>query len=152
MAALSIAIASFYNYQVNIHPKYSPINQANSLLYYAGDAHTAVEKAWCIQEATRLYLQEAQTNDKPHLIELESLTPQNTTEEFHKVSNLLSNEYTERAWSPHIIPAGITMFTVIGGGYLALGKYKDWNNEKKKTLAFTLIGTLEFCLLLLVIF
>jgi len=149
-AALSIAIVSLFNYEVNINPKYYPINQASNLLYNAGNAHTIEEKTWCIQEATRLYLQEAQTDDKPLLIELGSLTPYNTTEEFHKVSGLLSQEYEERGLMPYTIPAGIMMFTVVGGGYLALGKYKQWN-EKQKTFAFTLVGTLELCLLLLVI-
>ncbi len=151
LAALSIMIVSVFNYKVNIGSKYYPISKASSLLYDVGDAHTKEEKAWYIREATRLCLQEAQTNDKPLLIELRSLTPENTSEQFHKVSILLNDEYEERALGPYTIPAGIMMFTVVGGGYLALGKYKDWRSKERKTFAFTLVGTLEFCLLLFVI-
>ena len=144
-----MAMFSFYNYVVNIRPKYYPISKAENLLYDASDAYTAEEKAWCIQEATRLYLQEAQTNDKPLLIELNSLTSQNTTEEFRKVSSLFSDEFEERAFDPYLMPGVVVVFTVAGGLYLALGKYKHWG-DKQKTFAFTLVGTLELCLLIFV--
>ena len=149
--ALGIAIVSFFNYATNIYPKYFPISQASRLLYEASDAYTAEEKAYLIREATRLYLQETQTDDKPLIIELESLTPQNTTDQFRKVSSLLNQEFEKRALEPYVIPAAIVMFTVASGGYLALGKYK-YLNEKQKTFAFTLVGVSEVYLLIFVVF
>jgi hypothetical protein len=148
--ALIMAMISLYNYLVNIGPKYYPINQAGSLLFDACNAHTAEEKEWCIQEANRLYFQEAQTNDKPLMIELRSLTPQNTTDEFNEVHKLLYAEFGEKAYGSSFIPALVMSFILFGGGYLALGKHKRWD-DKVKVFMFTSVGTLEFCFLIFVI-
>jgi len=147
LIALSIIVFSSANYIINIYPKYHPISRASSLLYRVDDAFTVGEKEFLIEEATRLYLQEAQTNSKPLLIGLKSLTPQSTTEEFEKVRESLSNEFAERAFGPYAIPCTIEIFTFAVAIYLVAGKYKHLS-ETVKVFAFTFVGTSELYIVL----
>ena len=145
LIALTVVTFSAVNYFNNIHPQYFHIQNASLTIDKASEAITAVEKTALIEKAIQLYGQGS------NLEKLQTLTSQNTTEEFQAVAKALTTEYDSYVIDPYIKSAVFEVFLAFGALYLATGAYKNWS-ETEKTAGFTFVVTPEIVALVLFVF